>query len=390
MERIYLDHAGTTPMHPKVMEAMKPYFREKFGNPASLHAFGQEAAAAVIEARASLAQLLGAASPEEIIFTSGGTESDNAAIIGALFARRKKGNHIITSKIEHHAVLHTCEFLHKQGLAEATYLPVDSSGLVDPEEVKKAIGEKTILVSIMHANNEIGTIEPIAEIGGICRERQVAFHTDAVQTVGHIPISVQEMNVDLLSLSAHKFYGPRGAGALYVRKGVRISPLMHGGGQERGLRSGTLNVGGIVGLGEAAQQAALEMETEMKRQAEMRESLLRGLTEKIPEVIKTGHPTQRLPNNASICIRYVEGESMLLNLDLQGIAASSGSACTSGSLEASHVLLAIGIPHEIAHGSLRFTFGRDNKPSDVESVLEVLPPVVERLRAMSPLNQQRQ
>ncbi len=388
MERIYLDHAGTTPMHPKVMEAMQPYFREKFGNPSSLHTPGQEAAQAVAEARASLAELLDVAYPDEIVFTSGGTESDNTAILGTLFALKKKGNHIITSAIEHHAVLHACQFLEKQGLAKVTYLPVDSTGLVDPEDVKKAIGEKTVLVTIMHANNEIGTIQPVAEIGAICRERKVACHTDAVQTVGHIPISVQKINIDMLSLSAHKFYGPRGVGALYVRKGVRISPLMHGGGQEKGKRSGTLNVAGIVGLGEAAQQAALEMDSEVRRQSEMRDSLIKGLTEAIPDSLMTGHPTQRLPNNASICVRYVEGESMLLNMDLQGIAASSGSACTSGSLEASHVLLAINLPHEIAHGSLRFTFGRDNKTAHVSRVLEVLPPVVERLRAMSPLNKQ--
>ena len=389
MERIYLDHAGTTPVHPKVIAAMQPYFRERFGNPASLHSFGQEAAQGAIEARDSLAKLLGASSAEEIVFTSGGTESDNTAITGTVFARRKQGNHIITSKIEHHAVLHTCQFLEKQGLAQVTYLPVDSTGLVDPAEVKAALTDQTILVSIMHANNEIGTLQPIVEIGAICRERGVYFHTDAVQTVGHLPIKVQQMNLDLLSLSAHKFYGPKGVGALYVRKGVRVSPLLHGGGQENGRRSSTLNVSGIVGLGEAARQAMVEMEGEAKRQAELRDALLAGLEGAIPDLIRTGHPTRRLPNNASVCIRYVEGESMLLNLDLQGIAASSGSACTSGSLEASHVLLAVGISHELAHGSLRFSFGRDNQPSDVQRVLEVLPPVVERLRAMSPLAQKK-
>jgi cysteine desulfurase len=387
MARVYLDHAGTTPVHPKVIEAMQPFWREKFGNPASLHSFGQEAAQAVLAARESVAKLLDAAAPEEITFTSGGTESDNTAIIGAFYSKQKKGTHIITSVIEHHAVLHTCQFLERRGLAQVTYLPVDSTGLVDPEDVKKALRDDTILVSIMHANNEIGTIEPIAEIGAICRERKITFHTDAVQTVGHIPISVQKMNIDLLSLSGHKFYGPKGVGALYVRKGVPITPLLHGGGQESGKRSGTLNTTGIVGLGEAARQALIEMESEVKRQMEMRETLLQGLTDAIPDCMVTGHRTQRLPNNASICVRYVEGESMLLNMDLQGIAASSGSACTSGSLEASHVLLAIGIEHEIAHGSLRFTFGRDNEPSDVARVLEVLPPIIERLRAMSPLAQ---
>ncbi len=385
MGRVYLDHAGTTPVSPSVVEAMRPYFSEKFGNPASLHGFGQEAAQGVIPARDAVVSLLGATSPEEIVFTSGGTEADNTAIVGILWARRKKGNHIITSTIEHHAVLHTCQFLEKQGLAQVTYVGVDSDGLVDPAEVKKALSDKTILVSIMHANNEIGALEPIEEIGALCREQGVAFHTDAVQSVGHIPISVQRMNIDLLSLSGHKFYGPKGVGVLYVRKGVRISPLLHGGGQEWGRRSSTLNVSGIVGLGEAVRLAQKEMESEGTRQAKMRDRLLNGLLEAIPDCIVTGSRARRLPNNASVCLRYVEGESMLLNLDLQGIAASSGSACTSGSLEASHVLLAIGLSHEIAHGSLRFTFGRDNREEDVDRVLEVLPGIVERLRAMSPL-----
>jgi cysteine desulfurase len=300
-------------------------------------------------------------------------------------ARGKGKNHIITSVIEHHAILHTCEYLEKQGLAQVTYLPVDSDGLVEAEAVRKAITDKTLLVSIMHANNEIGAIQPVAEIGAICREKEVLFHTDAVQTVGHIPIAVQEMKIDLLSLSGHKFHGPKGVGALYIRKGVRLAPLLHGGGQEKGRRSSTLNVSGIVGMGEAARLAKEEMVTEAPRQAALRDKLIKGLTEKIEKCQRTGSATQRLPNNASIVLHYVEGESMLLMLDAQGIAASSGSACTSGSLEASHVLLAIGVPHEIAHGSLRFTLGRDNTEEDIDRVLEVLPPIVERLRAMSPL-----
>lgn len=383
MKRTYLDHAATTPVHPRVKDAMLPYLEDKFGNPSSIHSFGREAAEAVDEARQALAQLIGA-KPEEIIFTSGGSEADTMALFGIVQARRDKGNHIITSAIEHHAVLHTCQALEKRGF-RVTYLPVDKHGLVSPEQVGEAIRDETILVSIMHANNEIGTVEPIAEIGRVCRERGVAFHTDAVQSVGHLPIAVAGINVDLLSLSAHKFYGPKGVGALYRRRGVRITPLIYGGGHERGLRSGTENVSGIAGLGEAARLAAEEMEAEGSRQAALRDRLLDGIEERIPDIIRTGHPTQRLPNSASVCIRYVEGESMLLNLDFAGIAASSGSACTSGSLEASHVLLAIGLEHDVAHGSLRLTFGHDNTEQDVDYVLDTLPPIVEKLRAMSPL-----
>jgi cysteine desulfurase len=387
MSRIYLDNAGTTPTHPEVIKAMQPYYREIYGNPSSIHAFGQDSAQAVLGAREAVAKLIDSASPEEVIFTSGGTESDNTALFGILTAQKKKGNHIITSKIEHHAILHTCQFLEKQGLAQVTYLPVNAEGLVDPAEVEKAIRPDTVLVSIMHANNEIGALQPIAEIGAICRAHQVVFHTDAVQSVGHVPVSVQQMNVDLLSLSAHKFYGPKGVGALYIRKGVRVSPLIHGGGQEWGRRSGTLNVTGIVGLGVAARLAQQEMAAEAERQVKMRDDLLDRLMAAIPDAIVTGHRTQRLPNNASICVRFVEGESMLLNLDFAGIAASSGSACTSGSLEASHVLLALGISHELAHGSLRFTMGRDNQQADIDAVVATLPPIIERLRAMSPLTQ---
>jgi len=381
---IYFDHAATTPPRPEVVEAMLPYYREKWGNPSSLHTSGKEAAEAMDGARNQVAGLLGAL-PEEIVFTSGGTEADNQALIGTTIAREKKGNHIITSAIEHHAVLHTAQFLEKSGL-EVTYLPVDSSGLVDPGDVRKAITDKTILVSIMHANNEIGTIQPIADIGEICRERDVLFHTDAVQTVGHLPMSVREMNIDLLSLSAHKFYGPKGVGALFVRKGVRIAPLIHGGGHERGRRSSTENVPGIVGLAEAARLAGDEMEWEMKHNAELRDRLIEGILERVPDSLLTGHPTHRLPNNASFCARYIEGESMLLSLDFEQIYVSSGSACTSGSLEASHVLLAIGLPHDVAHGSVRVSVGRGNTMEEVDRFLDVFPSIVERLRAMSPIS----
>jgi cysteine desulfurase len=393
LTRTYLDHAATTPVHPRVRDAMLPYLEDKFGNPSSIHSFGREAAEAVDAARQSLAQLLGA-QPEEIIFTSGGSESDTMALFGIWQARQEKAardpvqrgaNHIITTAIEHHAVLHTCQALEKRG-ARVTYLPVDQHGLVSAEQVAEAIRPETILVSVMHANNEIGTIEPIAEIGAVCRERDIAFHTDAVQTIGHIPVDVKAMNVDLLSLSAHKFYGPKGVGALYRRRGIRLLPLIYGGGHERGLRSGTENVPGIAGLGEAARLAIVELPTEAPRQIALRDRLLDGIEQRIPDVIRTGHPTRRLPNNASVCIRYVEGESMLLKLDFAGIAASSGSACTSGSLEASHVLLAIGLDHDVAHGSLRLTLGHDNTDTDVDLVLETLPPIVEKLRAISPLS----
>ncbi len=381
--RIYLDHAATTPVHPRVREAMLPYLQDRFGNPSSIHSFGREAAQAVEQGRQSIAALLGA-QPEEIFFTSGGSEADTMALFGAFYARQQKGSHIVTTTIEHHAVLHACQALEKRG-AQVTYLPVDSYGQVTAEQVAQALRDDTILVSVMHANNEIGTIEPVAEIGRLCREKGIIFHTDAVQTVGHIPLDMRAMNADLLALSGHKFYGPKGVGALYKRKGVRIVPLIYGGGHERGLRSGTENVPGIAGIGEAARLALEEMPAEAPRQAALRDRLLDGLQQRIPEIIRTGHPSERLPNNASLCIRYVEGESMLLHLDFAGIAASSGSACTSGSLEASHVLLAIGLDHDVAHGSLRLTLGRDNTDEDIAFVLDTLPPIVEKLRAMSPL-----
>jgi cysteine desulfurase len=362
---------------------MLPYLREAYGNPSSLHQWGQEAKKAVEQAREEVARLV-SARPEEIVFTSGGTEANNLAIIGAAYANSAKGRHIITSGIEHHSVLDTMRYLEKQGF-KVNYLPVTGEGLVRVEEVAAAISPETILISIMHANNEVGTVQPIAAIGRLARERGIIFHTDAVQTAGKIPVNVEELGVDLLSLSAHKIYGPKGVGALYVRKGRRLNSLLHGGGQERNRRPGTENVPGIVGFGRAAALAKQELAAEGKRLSALRDRLLEGVAERIPEVVITGHRERRLPNHASVCVKYVEGESLLLSLDLQGVAASSGSACTSGSLEPSHVLLAMGLPPEIAQGSLRLTLGRDNQETDVEYVLKILPPIVERLRAMSPL-----
>jgi len=362
---------------------MLPYFADSFGNPSSLYSYGQEARGAVAEARIKVAELIGARS-EEIIFTSGGTEADNFALKGIAYASEHKGNHIITTSIEHHAVLETCKFLEKRGL-KMTYLPVDKYGLVDPDDVKKAITDKTILISVMHANNEVGTIEPVEEIGRVAREAGIYFHSDAVQTTGHIPVSVDGVRVDLLSISGHKLYGPKGVGALYVRKGTRLVPLMHGGEHENRRRAGTENVPGIVGLGKAAELAGQEMGKEKVRLAYLRDKLIKGLEKKIDHIRLNGHPTKRLPNNVNISVDFVEGESMILNLDLEGICASTGSACSSASLEPSHVLLALGLSPEQAHGSLRFTLGRENSEEDVERVLDVLPGIVAKLRAMSPL-----
>jgi cysteine desulfurase len=359
---------------------MEPYFFEKFGNPSSIHAFGQEAKKGMEDSREIVAKFLGA-KPDEIVFTSGGTESNNFAIEGLAHALEKKGNHIITSTIEHHAVSEPCKFLEKKGF-KVTYVGVDKYGLVSPADIKKSITDKTILISIMHANNEIGTIEPIADIGEIAKSKGICFHTDAVQTVGHIPVNVNDLNVDLLSLSAHKFYGPKGVGALYIRKGTRIERFLHGGDQEKGRRASTHNTTGIVGLGEAIEICREKMEDEGKFQIELRDRLIKEIPEKIPEVYLNGHPTKRLPNN-------IEGESILLNLDMLGIAASTGSACTSTSLEPSHVLLAIGLPHEIAHGSLRITLGRWTKKEDIDYLLEHLPKIVDKLRSMSPLYEKK-
>jgi len=383
MQRIYLDHAATTPTHPEVVKAMLPFFSDTFGNPSSIYSYGQEAKGAVEEARTRVAELIGARD-EEIVFTSGGTEADNFALKGVVYANEHKGSHVITSSIEHHAVLETCKSLEKRGL-EITCLPVDKYGLVDPDDVKKAITSKTILISVMHANNEVGTIEPVEEIGRIAREAGICFHTDAVQTVGHIPVNVDKLRVDLLSISGHKFYGPKGVGALYVRKGIKLASFMHGGEQEKRHRAGTENVPAIVGLGKAVELAGQEMGKEAERLTHLRDKLIEGLGEKIDRIRLNGHPTRRLPNNVNVSIDFVEGESMLLNLDLEGICASTGSACSSASLEPSHVLLALGLSPEQAHGSLRFTLGRDNTQADVERVLEVLPGIVAKLRAMSPL-----
>jgi cysteine desulfurase len=387
MKRVYLDYAATTPVHPEVVQAMLPYFSDIFGNPSSIHSFGQEAKSALEEAREKVADLVGARG-EEIVFTSGGTEADNLAVKGVAFANESKGNHIITTYIEHHAVIETCKFLEKRGF-KVTYIPVDADALVDPDDIKKAITEKTILISVMHANNEVGTIEPIAAIGAIAREKGVYFHTDAVQTAGHIPIDVNKLGVDLLALSAHKLLGPKGVGALYVRKGTRIVPLLHGGEQERRRRASTENVAGVVGLSKAVEIAQKDMDKEAKRHTQLREKLISGILERIDHVRLNGHTNLRLPNNVNMSIEYVEGESMLLNLDLEGIAASTGSACSSGSLEPSHVLQAMGLSHELCHGSLRFSLGRYTTEEEIERVFEVLPRIVGKLRAMSPLAKTR-
>lgn len=387
MKRIYLDYAATTPTHPEVVKAMLPYFTESFGNPSSIYSYGQEAKEAVETARAQVARLINART-EEIVFTSGGTEADNFALKGVALANDAKCNHIITSTIEHHAVLESAKYLEQRGF-QVTYLPVDKYGLVDPSDVLKAITNKTILVSVMHANNEVGTIEPIAEIGRITRETGVYFHTDAVQTVGHIPVNVNELGVDLLSMSAHKLYGPKGVGALYIRKGTKIVSLLHGGEQERRRRASTENVPGIVGLGKAAELAKSEIDEEARRLTLLRDKLTKNLLERIEHTQLNGHPTRRLPNNVNISVEYVEGESMCLNLDLEGICASTGSACSSSSAEPSHVLLAIGLPPQQAHGSLRFTLGKWTTEEDIERVLGVLPGIVSKLRAMSPLLKSR-
>ena len=385
-EIIYLDHAATTPVDPRVVEAMLPYWTEQYGNPSSIYSLGRAAARAMEGARETVAGILHC-EPREVIFTSCGTESDNLAIRGVAFARRAagQGNHIITSSIEHHAVGHTVEQLVKHFGFEATFLPVDQYGVVDPDEVRKAIRRDTVLISIMYANNEIGTIEPIAEIGAIAREHGIPFHTDAVQAGGALSLDVNALNVDLLSLSAHKFYGPKGVGVLYARRGVTFWPMQTGGGQERNRRAGTENVPYIVGLATALRLAYEELEEHNARLVHLRDRLIQGILESIPDSHLTGHPTNRLPNSASFVFRGIEGESILLNLDMEGICASSGSACTSASLEPSHVLLALGLPHEVAHGSLRLTLGRSNTEEQVDRVLEVLPGIVQKLRAMSPL-----
>ena len=380
---VYLDHAATTPTRPEVARAMLPYFSERFGNPSSLYALAREAKEAVEEARGRVAAAIGAA-PEEVFFTSGGTEADNWAIKGVAAANRKKGDHIVTSSIEHHAVLHPCRALEKQGY-RVTYLPVDEFGRVEPASVEEAITDKTILVSVMAANNEIGTVQPVAAISEIAHDHGVLFHTDAVQAIGAIPVDVDAMGADLLAISAHKFGGPKGTGALYIRRKTRIGTFMDGGAQERGRRAGTENVPGIVGLGRAIELAVGEMPQKAPRLAAMRDRLIRGILDAVPDTRLNGHPVERLANNVNVAFRYVEGESILLMLDALGIAASTGSACTSASLEPSHVLTACGLPPEHAHGSLRLTLGHRNTEEDVDYVLEVLPGIIGRLREISPL-----
>lgn len=381
--RIYLDNAATTKTSKEVVDAMLPYFTEDYGNPSSIYEIGQRSKEAITKAREQIAQVIGAKT-EEIYFTAGGSESDNWALKAAFEAYSGKGNHIITTKIEHHAILHTCEYLQKQG-ARITYLDVDENGLVDLEELQKAICPETILISVMFANNEIGTIEPVKEIGMIAKEHGVLFHTDAVQAFGQVPIDVDEMNIDMLSSSAHKINGPKGIGFLYIRKGVKIRSFVHGGAQERKRRAGTENVPGIVGYGVAAKRAAESMEERTKKERELRDYLIERVLKEVPYVKLNGDPVKRLPNNMNFSFRFIEGESLLIMLDMKGIAGSSGSACTSGSLDPSHVLLAIGLPHEIAHGSLRLTLGEDITKEDLDYTLEQIKEIVGRLRELSPL-----
>jgi len=383
LKRVYLDYAATTPVHPDVILAMTPYLSEVWGNPSSIHACGLEARSAVEEARGKIAALIGA-NKNDIYFTSGGTEADNWALKGVAHANQKRGNHIITSTIEHHAVLETCKYLEEKGFS-VTYLPVDGFGMVDPDSVRKAITPRTILISIMHANNEVGSIEPIAEIGKIAKASGVYFHTDAVQSTGHVPVSVNNLGVDMLSVSAHKLYGPKGIGVLFIRSGIKIEPLIHGGGQEKQMRAGTENVPGIVGFGKAAELAQTEMTEEANRLSRLRDSLIKNILEKTESTRLNGHSTQRLPNNVNISFDFVEGEAICLNLDLANICAATGSACSSESMEASHVLLAMGLSPEIARSSLRFSLGKWSTVNDINYVMEKLPGIVSRLRSISPL-----
>lgn len=386
-DTIYLDHAATTPLDPQVLEAMMPFLTESFGSASTLYSLGREAKEAVENARAQVAELVNA-QPEEIYFTSGGSECDNWAVFGVAEAKAGKGRHIITSKIEHHAVLEPCHRLEKLGY-EVTYLGVDAEGFVSVEEMESSIKDGTILISVMHANNEIGTIEPVEEIGKLAREKGVHFHTDTVQTIGHIPVDVQAIGCDSLAISAHKLYGPKGVGAMYIRKGARVEKLIRGGGQENNRRAGTHNVAGIVGLGKAAELAGQRMTAEAARTIALRDSLIAGVESRIPDVKLNGHRTKRLPNNVNFSFEGVEGESMILLMDMSGICVSSGSACTSGSLDPSHVLMALGLRHEQAHGSLRMTLGKDNTPEHIERVLQTLPGIVDRLREMSPLYEKK-
>ena len=384
MRKVYLDNAATTALSPKVLEKMMPYLTDTYGNASSPHSFGQVARIGVEHAREQVARAINA-DPSEIVFTGCGTESDNTVLFGVAERYAKKGDHIITTNVEHHAILHSCAALEKKGI-KVTYLPVDKDGLVTPEQVRDAITDKTILVSVMFANNEVGTIMPIPEIAAVCHEKGVLFHTDAVQAAGHIPIDVKAMGIDMLSISGHKFHGPKGVGVLYERKGIRLPSYIIGGEQEKGRRAGTENVAGIVGLGEALELTVTNMPETSARMTRMRDRLIEGIEATIPEVKLNGHRTKRLPNNVNFSIKYIEGESILLMLDMAGIAASSGSACTSGSLDPSHVLLALGLTHEVAHGSVRLTLGDDTTEEDIDYVLETLPKVAHRLRAMSPIS----
>ncbi len=384
MEKIYyFDNSATTKISKAVLDSMLPYLKDNYGNPSSIYLLGRESKDAIDTAREKVAKALGCES-KNIYFTSSGSESDNWAIKGVAFANKDKGNHIITSSIEHHAVLHTCEYLEREGF-EVTYLPVKSNGIVDIKELKKAIKKETILISVMYANNEIGTIQPIKEIGEIAKENEIYFHTDAVQAVGNIEIDLNKLDVDLLTLSGHKFNGPKGVGVLYIKDSVKIEKLIHGGGQERGKRASTENVANIVGLGTAIELATKDINKKGKYLIQLREKCIKGIMNNIPDTILNGDPVKRLPGNVNVCFKYIEGESILLMLDQLGICASSGSACTSGSLDPSHVLLAIGLPHEIAHGSLRLSFSKDNTKEEVDYLLKVLPGIIEKLRAMSPL-----
>lgn len=386
MKKIYLDYAATTPIDKRVVKAMEPYFTEKFGNTMSLHSFGQEAKFALDQSRQILADLINA-EPNEIIFTGSATESNNLALKGVAFANKSKGNHIIISAIEHPCIIESAKWLSKNGF-EITKLPVDKYGLVNPEDVKKAITDKTILVSVMHASNEIGTIEPIAEIGKICREKGVYFHTDASQSFGKIPIDVEKMNIDLLTASSHKMYGPKGIALLYIRKGVKIEPILHGGGQEDGLRSSTVNIPAIVGFAKAAEICKKEMLKEGKRLSKLRDKLIKGIL-KIEGAKLNGHPKNRLPNNVNVSFPYIEGESLLIQLDLHGIACSTGSACSSIKLEPSYVLLALGLKPEEAHGSLRISLGRYTTEKEINYLLKVLPKIVKQLELMSPFKHEK-
>jgi len=384
MKRIYMDYQAGSPVDPQVMQAMTPYFGTVFGNPSSTHSLGQEAKAAVEDARSKVASLIGVARKEDVIFTSGGTESNNLALIGAATRSKEKGNTIVTSAIEHISILNICKYLTKLGFS-VKHIPVDSQGMIDTATVEGSISDGTSLVSIMYANGEIGTVEPIAEIGRIAHDHGALFHVDAVAAVGKIPVNVERENIDLLSLSSNDIYGPKGVGALYIRQGTQLRPIILGGGQERGLRSGTENVPGIVGMGKAAEVAAQEMERESTGLTKMRDKLCKGLLDSIPHSYLNGHPTARLPNNLSVRFSYIEGESLVLSLDMEGIAVSSGSACSSKTLEPSHVLRAIGLRHEEAHGSLLFSMGKWNTEDEVDRILELLPGIVRRLRRMSPL-----